>query len=341
MRSRTSVTGTRKMERLRSIERVLGPLGVVLGLVGAGYAYWRSGSLWLGAFVLVMTSRFVAGSLPKIMYHDRKIHRTLFYLLWPVGGTAILWLVYSATAMMWLAVLSGLVGGALVSIFVGVIFFRDVAAQDQTREKGIGDFLIDESLEKDPEAVAMKQRFSSGDWDEIKALPELVFWMVATAGGDGKHLVGKAERKAWASAIVDDDKHADPLLRAMLLDLRIGLSLMVGTNDPFTTGTMLTSNKRFEKHSDASASTRDGFSMGRAFEMSTGDSGPHALLILENELSRDELRSFMKSLFEFGNKIALADGEASSAELTALLQLVGMVADSPQDLFTILGIEET
>lgn len=76
-----------------------------------------------------MVSRFVIGCVPKIIHRSGRLSRTVFYLLWPTGGSLILYLAYQRFGMMWFAVILGLVGGALFSAFVGGLLFRQITAE--------------------------------------------------------------------------------------------------------------------------------------------------------------------------------------------------------------------
>jgi hypothetical protein len=123
------------MDSLRRTEHILSPVGWVLALATAALVYWITASFWLGLFGFVMVSRFVIGCVPKIICHSRRFSRTVFYLLWPAGGALILYLAYRRSGVMWSAVILGLVGGALFSSFVGVIFFRHI---DDEAQQSVG-----------------------------------------------------------------------------------------------------------------------------------------------------------------------------------------------------------
>jgi hypothetical protein len=316
--------------KLRSVEKLLGPTAIVLGLAGGAYAYWLGSSIWLGAFVFLMVLRFIGGSLPKIIHHPRRVHRTLFYLLWPGGGSGVLYLVYQWTHMMWLAAILGVVGGLVISIFVGLMFFKDVAQEDQEREKDIGGFLIDERLAAHPEAVAMRGRFSEAEWDEIRSLPERAFTFVALSDGEAT----RKETKAWADIVWNDESFGDPLLCAMIVEAHNSMDRLVGTNDPLVAAAVAFSDKSMTAAYDASSTTRDHVDMD---DYARGDSGRHAFDILDGELSPAEFRSFFRALFALGFKIASADGSPTKDQLEMLLKM--MPARSIEDLKSMLGAQ--
>lgn len=336
MVARSRSTDGRQAAKLASVTRLVVSAIFALALAIGGYAYWLSTSIWLALFVLLVALHFM-GAIPKILLHDRRVPATIVHLLWPVGGTATLWLVYSQWGIMWIAVLAGVVGGLIAAAVIGALFFRDFATEYQGREATYSDLLDKTSPVSEPEVDTMKGRFSSSDWDEIWTLPEAVFLAVASADG----AIKAAEIVFWAAVIVEADMQPDPLLRAMLIDQRAKLQKMAGSDDPVEWVSWLISNKRLQEHSDASPSTQEGFAFGAAFDMSAGKYSPHALQILRNELSQDELRHFMNWLYQYGTRIANADGEATPDEMMVLMQLVRLVSRSREDLLAMLGVEKS
>lgn len=61
----------------------------------------------------------------------------------------------------------------------------------------------------------MKERFTTGEWDQLKRLPPLMFVFVALA--DGRLQPEEAEK--FAAEIGDASRYRDPLLRELLFDL--------------------------------------------------------------------------------------------------------------------------
>ena len=324
-----------RLKRLRTAERILLPVGIVLGLGGAAYTYFASSSLWLSIFVFAMLSRFLIGGLPKIMFHGHKLKRMVFYLLWPAGGTAILYLVYSILQIMWLAVILGLIGGLFVSLFGGWIFFRKIAQEDQVRERKVTDFVADERLQKDAEALAMKERFASSEWDEIKRFPVFIFTMVALS--DGK--ATKAELNAFADAVTKPKTCQDPLFRMMLLELNDSFARNIGAAGTVDQAATLLSNKKIAAELKA-AQRSPAFTMDSLLDFSSGSGGErHPLKILERELNRDEMRSFLGSVVKYGLRIASADGKPTREQAEILFGLVGTVSKSKEDFLKSLGID--
>lgn len=323
-----------RLQRLRATERVLLPTGIILGLGGAVYTYFAGSSLWLSIFVFAMLSRFLTGCLPKLIFHRYKIRRTVFYLLWPAGGTAILYLVYSTWHIMWLAVILGLVGGMFVSLVGGWKFFMNIVQEDQVREKKASDFIADEQLQKEPEALAMKERFTSSEWDEIKRLPIFIYNLMALV--DGK--MTKSQSNIFADAVTKPQECEDPLLRMMFLELNDYFTRNFGVN-LFEQASLLLFEKKMAEEFKA-AQQSPAFTMDSMFDLSSGSSGErHTLDILERELSPAELRSFFKGLSRFGLKIASADGKPTQEQEKMLFDLVGAVSKSKEDFLEMLGID--
>jgi hypothetical protein len=121
-----AVTRTVSSNGLQRTPRLWGPAGCALALITAALIYWQTSSIWLAVFGCLMVSRFVIGCMPMIVGRPDWLSRTGFYLLWPVGGSLILYLGYQRSGMMWFAVVLGLVGGAFFSAILGVIFFRRI-----------------------------------------------------------------------------------------------------------------------------------------------------------------------------------------------------------------------
>ena len=324
-------TRRRNLDRLKSLERILSPISLVLALASAAGTWRISSSIWLGIFVFLMVARFVAGCVPKIIFHDRRIYRTAFYLLWPVGGALVLWGAYSLWGMMWLAVILGLVGGTLVSILVGLLFFRDVATEDQNRESSVVEYKLSEFIEADPAATAMKARFSNAEWDELKRLP-MMFW-VRVAAADGA--VSPKEIEAWADIVGKPREIEDPLLRMLIFETYAAFQRM-GGNDTVRQTVLMLSGKRLEQATESAQ--KEGEFFGSLFDLSMGGTeGPHALEILERELSPEEHRSFGRAFSSLGLQVAMANGTPSKEQIEEAIRLVP--PSSREDLLSRLGVD--
>lgn len=327
----------KNLDRLRSIEKVMMPISVILGAATAVglFFYFKDLKIFdrimVGLFAFIHVTRFVSGGIPKIIYHNKKVHRTLFLLLWPVGGTLVLYLLYQWWHMMWLAAILGLVLGFFISVFVGLLFFRDVAMEDQQREEKVADFIVEEDMMQNPDAVAMKERFTVSEWEDIKQFPTLVFNMMAFTAKDAKPVA-----KIYANAITKPGKYKDPLFRMMLLDLSADVTQVIGKLDAITRISLAATDKVLS--SDMETLARDGkLSMGQegAFTVK-----PEAMITIKNNLSRGEFRGFVRELFQFGMELVNARGKPDPQQMKMLIEFFGIFAESKQDLFSMLGIDK-
>jgi len=319
------------MNRLRRAERMLSPVGWVLALATAALTYWKTDSFWLALFGFVMVSRFVIGSVPKIIHHSRRLSRALFYLLLPGGGTLVLYLVYRWSEVMWLAVILGLAGGVVFSMLVGLLFFRHILGEEAQREEQVADFVVDEMLAKHPDAAAMKQRFSTSEWEDIKQFPAMIFGIVALA--EEKKLQKHA--RAMADAIIEPERYEDPLLRMMLIDMAAATTLDIGKmgslteiTGAFVGGVLKRSFEELARQGKLQTSGEGGFAVT-----------PEALHLIKDNLSPDELRSFLHGLFKLGMEIVQAGGKAAPEQVKALVEFLAISAESKEDLFATLGVE--
>ena len=103
-------------------------LGVLVAAVVA-FRAWPSYTLSFFAFVMVV--HVGARGLPDIITDPNKVQRALFFTLYPVSCTAVLYLTYLWWGRMWLAVLLGLVVGGLLNEAAGAILFPKVYREER------------------------------------------------------------------------------------------------------------------------------------------------------------------------------------------------------------------
>ena len=321
----------RSMNRLRTTERIMLPIGLILAVGASVWLYFVYKSIWLSLFVFIMVSRFLLGSFPKILHHSRKVYRTLFYMLWPAGGTLVLYLTYQWWGKMWLSALLGLILGMVISVLVGAVFFREVATEDQKREEKVADFLVDEQMGKNPDAEAMKNLFSSSEWEEIKLFPSLILGMVALTAPKGP----KPATNVYANAIVKPEKYKDPLFRMMLIDASTSITKDMGYMDGITRLSTGVTDKLMK--SDFERLSRSG-------KMDMSQEGlfsvkPEAMHTIKDNLSTDEFRSFVRALFQFAGEMMNAGGNPDSQQYQMVIQFFSTFAESKEDLFAMLGVK--
>lgn len=328
----------RNLARLRTIEKTMMPIGLILS---AALAVWLFliytdftifDRIIIGVFAFIMLSRFIIGGVPKIIYHGKKVHRTLFLLLWPVGAALVFYLLYLWWNIVWLAALLGLILGFVISIVVGYIFFKDVAMEDQRREEKVSDFLVEEQLMKNPDAVAMKERFSSSEWEEIRTFPNMILGLVAMPAKNQEAVLNE-----YANAITKPEKFKDPLVRMMMIDVGADVEKSMGQMDGVTrlstavTGSMMHQDLERMAQSGTASMSQEGF-----FTFT-----PENMHTIKNNLSQDEYRSFVNGMFEFAMDLVNTQGKPDPKQLELLMNFFATFAESKQDLFSILGIKKS
>jgi hypothetical protein len=190
-------TADKNLRRLRLAERVILPAGLMLGIGGGLYAYWRTSSFWLGVFVFLVVYWFVAGSVRKIIFEFRSIHRMLLYPLWPAVATAILYLFYQQWQVLWLAVILGLVGGVFVERFIDARISA-LVAKDESFVSSDGE---------------IGGRFSETEWKDLLILPAIVYGFIGGKSGS----FSDGEANVLLTKIEAAKQEKDPLFRAILV----------------------------------------------------------------------------------------------------------------------------
>jgi len=286
------------VQRHDKVQRFLKPLGFVLAIAAAVFTYYKSESPPLCIFVFLIVLLVIAGRIGELIAYPGRIQRAIFGAVLPVVGIVTLYYAYQQWGNMWLAAVLGLVIGIVASIFSGVTLFKRIAVQEAQRKK-MG---IQELSKPDKAAHEMKARFSASEWDSVKRMPSFMFWAVAVADNtDPKKAI-----KTFSKSVANADEYKDPLLRAILLEIRGAILDMVSS----------------DKGKPA---------MGLDFD-AMGDFWD----ILDGELSKDEYKSFLSSLLIFGRKIAEVEGPLTEkkAKILADMAVIGSKAGGmPEEFF--------
>lgn len=101
------------------LEVALWFLGALAGVAAALYSVARFSSWWLALFVFVVVSHTLGHGLPDIITQPYRLARTVYVMLLPVVGTALLYVAYDLWRAMWLAVVLGLVLGIAFQVGLG------------------------------------------------------------------------------------------------------------------------------------------------------------------------------------------------------------------------------
>jgi hypothetical protein len=130
-------------ERTKTLRALFGFLSLVAAIGGGIYAYIEADTVWLGLFVAGGLLHIVGRAIPDVITDDKKMRRSLYFLLLPALATAGLYLAYQAWDKWWLAFVVGVVGGGLVNAILAPILFPGIhreESQDSAKrfEEAIG-----------------------------------------------------------------------------------------------------------------------------------------------------------------------------------------------------------
>ena len=107
-----------------SAPRTRAELGAFLaGVAAAVGSYLWFPSVWLALFVGLMAAYTVAG-LADAAAGRQRVRRALHVVALAAGGAATVYATYQLSGRLWLAVLLGLVGGAVVQAVVDALLRR-------------------------------------------------------------------------------------------------------------------------------------------------------------------------------------------------------------------------
>lgn len=113
-------------------EVALGLSGVIAGIIAALYTFARVSSWWVALFVFVVISHTVGRGLSEVMAKPHRLAHLVYFALFPVVGTAILYIAYDLWGKLWLAVLLGLVFGGIFQVTLGASVLPERAHTDVT-----------------------------------------------------------------------------------------------------------------------------------------------------------------------------------------------------------------
>ena len=115
----------------RTVKALLGVVGVV-GAIGAGiYTYMTTSDWALAIYAFVMVAYLVGRGLGDILTEPHKIKRALYFAIPAVTATGVLYVTHAWWGMWWLAVLLGLVVGAvLIGGVLATVLFPGIAQEE-------------------------------------------------------------------------------------------------------------------------------------------------------------------------------------------------------------------
>jgi hypothetical protein len=128
-----------KQERIRGqrIGSIFYFLGILVG-AGAGITMYLLSKSWpLAIFVYIWGVWVVGRALPSLITDPEKVKRLIFFALYPVIATGILFLTYWLWDKWWLAVLLGCLAGWILAPIIGALampgILEEEAEEDQER----------------------------------------------------------------------------------------------------------------------------------------------------------------------------------------------------------------
>lgn len=110
-------------------DRVPGMIAFAAGLLGAVVSYQRFPSVWLSIFVFAMVV-YAISRFADVLTRPRKLQRALDAALLPAGASGIVYVAYALSNRMWLAVLLGFLGAAIVQAGLGGLLLPQMRGEE-------------------------------------------------------------------------------------------------------------------------------------------------------------------------------------------------------------------
>ena len=121
-----------RTRRIRTVFNLLAWIGAIPAVI---FAYRAMPSYALAVFVFLMVLHVVARGIPDVITDPKKIQRVVFFALYPAICSAVLYFTYQWWGRMWLAVILGLVLGAILNGLAGAALFPQVHQEEQEDTK--------------------------------------------------------------------------------------------------------------------------------------------------------------------------------------------------------------
>lgn len=124
-------------EHVKRVHAGFGLLGFGLGVAAAVYGYNESSSIALAIFLFLVVQGYIARGLGDVATDPQKGKRFVYFTLQPLVAVGVLVLTYQWWGIMWLAVVLGLVVGAILWGLVGTVLFPKIAEEEteDTKER--------------------------------------------------------------------------------------------------------------------------------------------------------------------------------------------------------------
>ncbi len=118
-------------DRVRVVRTSFGVLGLFAAVAAAIYAFSLSSSYWLAIYVFVLANYVIARGIADVITDPCKLPRAAYFAFLPVVSTVVLYVAYVGWGKMWIAVILGLVGGAVFHAAVAPYLFPRIHVEEQ------------------------------------------------------------------------------------------------------------------------------------------------------------------------------------------------------------------
>lgn len=309
-----------KLKKFQTVENVVKWMGVALGIAAGVFIYFQWKSVWLAIFGFICVAKFFGGELPHIIYHKKRLRRIIYYLTFPLFATVILYFTYRWWGKMWLSVLLGLVIGFVLNVLVSGLFnIKEIYTEDRQKLRDEVNYQTEANLGDNPDALAMKDRFSEDEWREIKSLPPFMLMLVAMSSPTKRNKVNQKVLSHYVDVLYAPRKIENPLLRMMVIDNYREISSQFGEMNPLLILSQMDKLKNTE-----------------AFAAITSGASPQSMVIIEDTLNPEEYRSFVRSLLQYTLKMATSTGKQDPKQLQLIFQFFATFAGSKQDIIAMM-----
>lgn len=118
-------------QRIARVRAIFNLLAWIAAVPAALFAYQWVPSYALAIFVFIMVLHVVSRGIADVITDPDKVQRAIFFGLYPLICSAVVYLTYRLWDRMWLAVILGLVLGSVLNALAGAALFPRVYEEEQ------------------------------------------------------------------------------------------------------------------------------------------------------------------------------------------------------------------
>ena len=119
----------------KAVQALFGLLGIIAAIAAGIYTYGQEESVWLAIWVAGAALYIVGRALPFVITADKRVRRTLYFLLFPALAGAILYFAHEAWDKWWLAAVVSWVGGFILNALLAPRLFPGIHAEETERQR--------------------------------------------------------------------------------------------------------------------------------------------------------------------------------------------------------------